>query len=90
VETLQLYLIFFNTIPKKTLNFYIVLDSSVRISTLRKKQMTLPSQAKKLNQNEIYSITNAVREAGIQQIHPEKMEAFAEYLVSKVKEQGKD
>ncbi len=52
--------------------------------------MTLPSQGKKLDQNEIYSITNAVRESGIQQIHPEKMEAFAEYLVSKAKEQDKD
>ena len=52
--------------------------------------MTLPSQGRNLTQNEIFSIEKAVREAGIQQIHPEKMEAFAEYLVSKVKEQGKD
>jgi hypothetical protein len=51
--------------------------------------MTLPSQGKKLSQNEIYSITNAVKDAGIQQIHPEKMESFAEYLVSKLKEQNK-
>jgi len=51
--------------------------------------MTLPSQGKKLSPNEIYSITNAVKDAGIQQIHPEKMESFAEYLVSKLKEQNK-
>jgi hypothetical protein len=51
--------------------------------------MTLPSQGKKLTDNEIYSITNAVKESGIQQIHPDKMEAFAEYLVSKMKEQNK-
>ena len=38
--------------------------------------MTLPSKAKKLDENEIYSINNAVKEAGIQQIHPEKMEAL--------------
>ena len=51
--------------------------------------MTLPSDGKKLSENEIYSIKNAVNEAGIQQIHPEKMEAFAEYLVRKVKDQNK-
>jgi len=51
--------------------------------------MTLPPKSRKLNQNEIQSITNAVKELGIQQIHPEKMELFAEYLVSKLKEQNK-
>jgi len=51
--------------------------------------MTLPSQGKKLTENEIYSIKNAVKESGIQQIHPEKMEAFAEYLVQKAKEENK-
>ena len=51
--------------------------------------MTLPSKGKKLSINEIESITNAVKESGIQQIHPEKMESFAEYLVSKLKEQNK-
>jgi len=51
--------------------------------------MTLPSKSKKLDENEIYSITNAVKDAGIQQIHPEKMEAFADYLVQKVKEENK-
>ena len=47
--------------------------------------MTLPSKSKKLDENEVYSITNAVKEAGIQQIHPEKMEAFADHLVEKLK-----
>ena len=51
--------------------------------------MTLPSKSKKLDENEVFSITNAVKESGIQQIHPDKMEAFAEYLVSKMKEQNK-
>ena len=47
--------------------------------------MTLPSKGKKLDQNEIYSINNAVKEAGIVQIHPDKMEAFADHLVEKLK-----
>jgi hypothetical protein len=47
--------------------------------------MTLPSEGRKLDQNEISSIENAVKEAGIQQIHPEKMEAFAESMVQKLK-----
>ena len=51
--------------------------------------MTLPSQGKKLTQNEIESITIAVNDVGIRAIHPEKMEAFAEYLVKKMKEQNK-
>ena len=52
--------------------------------------MTLPSQGKKLNRNEIFSIESAVKAAGIQQIHPDKMEAFADYLVQKLKEQSSD
>jgi hypothetical protein len=51
--------------------------------------MTLPSDGRKLKDEEISSIENAVDEAGIQQIHPEKMEAFAEYLVQKMKDQNK-
>lgn len=47
--------------------------------------MTLPNDGRKLDQNEIDSIENAVREAGIQQIHPDKMEAFADELVSRLK-----
>ena len=49
--------------------------------------MTLPSQGRKLTDNEIYSINNAVKEAGIQQVHPEKMEAFAEWMVERLKEE---
>ena len=49
------------------------------------KPMTLPSEGKKLDQHEISSISDAIKDAGIQQIHPEKMEAFAEHLVSKLK-----
>ena len=49
--------------------------------------MTLPSKSKQLDQNEVYSITTAVKEAGLQQIHPEKMEAFADHLVEKLKSQ---
>ena len=51
--------------------------------------MTLPSDCKKLEQNEVFSIENAVKEAGIQQIHPDKMEAFADELVSRLKGSGK-
>ena len=48
--------------------------------------MTLPKDGKKLDQNEIKSIKNAVEEAGIPQIHPDKMESFAEYLVQKARQ----
>jgi hypothetical protein len=51
--------------------------------------MTLPSKSKKLDKNQINSIENAVKESGIQQIHPEKMEAFAEHMVEKLKGSGK-
>ena len=47
--------------------------------------MTLPSDGRKLDENEVSSIENAVKEAGIQQIHPDKMEAFADELVSRLK-----
>ena len=47
--------------------------------------MTLPNEGKKLDDNEIYSINNAVKDAGIQQIHPEKMEAWGDHLVSQLK-----
>ena len=49
--------------------------------------MTLPKDGKKLDQNEIDSIKNAVEEAGIPQIHPDKMESFAEYLVENARKQ---
>lgn len=48
--------------------------------------MTLPSDSRKLDDNEIYSINNAVKEAGIVQIHPDKMEAFADHLVQQLKQ----
>tara|TARA_S200002703_G_scaffold88157_1_gene76098 strand:- start:210 stop:611 length:402 start_codon:yes stop_codon:yes gene_type:complete len=51
--------------------------------------MTLPNSNQKLGKNEIESITNAVKDAGIQQIHPNKMEAYAEYLVEKMSSQNK-
>ena len=51
--------------------------------------MTLPSQGKKLTQNEVESITIALEHSDIRAIHPDRMEAFAEYLVSKMKEQNK-
>ena len=51
--------------------------------------MTLPSQGKKLTQNEVESISIALEHADIRAIHPDRMEAFAEYLVSKMKEQNK-
>ena len=49
--------------------------------------MTLPKDGRKLTENEISSIENAVGEAGIQQIHPDKLESFAEYLVQQAREQ---
>jgi len=47
--------------------------------------MTHSSKAKKLETKEVESIENAVKDAGIGAIHPEKMEAFADYLVEKLK-----
>ena len=51
--------------------------------------MTHPSNSRKLKENEISSIENAVNDGGIQQIHPEKMQAFADYLVQKLKNKNK-
>ena len=51
--------------------------------------MTHPSESRKLTDNEINSISNAVKEGGIQHIHPEKMEAFADSMVEKLKAQPK-
>ena len=56
------------------------------VTTSRRLPMTLPKDGKKLDQNEIDSIKNAVEEAGIPQIHPDKMESFAEYLVEKARQ----
>ena len=47
--------------------------------------MTLPSQGKKLTESEIQSINMAVEDAGIRAVHPEKLEALAEVLVNKLK-----
>ena len=47
--------------------------------------MTLPKK-KKIDHNEIKSIKLAVDDAGIQAIHPDKMEDFAEYLVQKARQ----
>ena len=46
--------------------------------------MTLPSNGRQLNQNEVDSIEIAVEQADIRAIHPDKMEAFADYLVQKL------
>tara|TARA_R100001460_G_scaffold34632_2_gene67154 strand:- start:395 stop:607 length:213 start_codon:yes stop_codon:yes gene_type:complete len=48
--------------------------------------MTLPKSHKIDNQN-IESMENAVKDAGIMAIHPDKMEEFAEYLVRKARRQ---
>ena len=47
--------------------------------------MTLPKD-KKLKKNEIKSMKIAVEQAGIQAIHPDKLEDFAEHLVRQVRE----
>jgi signal recognition particle subunit SEC65 len=46
--------------------------------------MTLPKD-KKIEQQHIESMKIAVDQAGIQAIHPDKMEEFAEYLVQQVR-----
>ena len=61
------------------------MNSSVRISTHRKGTMTLPSKSQKLTKNELESIKIAVKDVGLTAIHPEKMEAFAENMVEKLK-----
>jgi len=65
------------------------LDSNVRISTQNKKSMTLPKNGKKLTEIEEKSMKIALKEAGIRAIHPERMEALADYLVEKVKMENK-
>ena len=47
--------------------------------------MTLPSKSQKLTKNELESIKIAVKDVGLTAIHPEKMEAFAENMVEKLK-----
>ena len=47
--------------------------------------MTLPQNGKKLTEKEAESMEIALKEAGIVAIHPERMEALADILVSKLK-----
>ena len=47
--------------------------------------MFLASKNKKLWNDESSGIGKAVEDSGISAVHPEKMEAFAEYLVEKLK-----
>jgi len=47
--------------------------------------MTLPQNGKKLTENEAKSMEIALEESGIVAIHPERMEALADMLVSKLK-----
>ena len=67
----------------------MLLNSNVRISTQDKKSMTLPKNGKKLTLNEEKSMKIALREVGIRAIHPERIEALADYLVEQVKSQNK-
>jgi len=67
----------------------MLLNSNVRISKQDKKSMTLPKNGKKLTLNEEKSMKIALKEVGIRAIHPERMEALADYLVEKVKSQNK-
>ena len=62
------------------------MDSRVRIQMYHRQLMTLPSKAKRLTSKEIESIEIALNDVGIRAIHPEKMEAFAEYLVERMKQ----
>lgn len=52
--------------------------------------MTLPSKAKRLTSKEIESIKIAMNDVDIRAIHPEKMEAFAEYLVERMKQESEN
>ena len=47
--------------------------------------MTLPKNGKKLTDNEVISMEIALEESGIRAIHPERMEALADMMVSKLK-----
>jgi len=64
-------------------------NSNVRIWKHRKQPMTLPSNGKKLTENEQKSMEIALKEAGIRAIHPERMEALADSMVEKLKGQLK-
>ena len=47
--------------------------------------MTLPSNGKKLTENEKESMEIALKEAGIRAIHPERMEGLADSMVQRLK-----
>ena len=47
--------------------------------------MTLPRK-NRIDQKQIDSMKNAVKDSGIRAIHPDKMEEFAEYLVQKARQ----
>jgi|TARA_Y100000015_G_scaffold41492_1_gene47660 hypothetical protein len=51
--------------------------------------MTLPSDGKKLSDQEAQSIEIAIEESGLTAVHPERMEALADRLVEKLKAQPK-
>ena len=48
--------------------------------------MTLPSHKQKLTERELESIQIALKDSGIRAIHPEKMEAFAQNMVERLRE----
>jgi len=52
--------------------------------------MTLSSKGKKLTKSEEQSMKLAIDDTGITAIHPERMEALADRLVEKLKEDNID
>ena len=47
--------------------------------------MTLPAKAQRLTERELESIEIALKDSGIRAIHPEKMEAFAQNMVERLR-----
>lgn len=58
------------------------------LHTKKHIQMTIPNDKEPLSIKEVDSIKIAVNDVGIQAIHPDKMESFAEHLVQKLKQQN--
>ena len=52
--------------------------------------MTLPQNGKKLSKIEEKSIKIALKDTGISSIHPERMEAFANSMVEKLKNSSEE
>ena len=48
--------------------------------------MTHPSNKNKLTKKETKGIENSIKDIGIRAIHPEKMEAYADMMVQKLKD----